>query len=179
VGTLLSGPTATGVVTNNLTLLLAPATTGFNFSGTTGSNTALGTPSTGGYFYADYLIDVAPGTAESITTSLDNSNTSAVSNLSERIYATSSTGSFLGDASAGPGVLQAWSTNYALPGGQVSIIAPTDLTTAGLYVVEIRGTSAGNFGGTLSMTAVPESSTVALMLAGLAIVGVLVPRRRS
>jgi len=173
--------TDAGAVTNNLTLLTS-GTTGFNFSGTTGSNTALsktglGGASSNGYYYTDYLINVAPGTAESVTTALANS--SGVSNLSERIYQTSSPGSLLGDAAPGGGALQVWSTNYPLAGTQVSIVAPTLLSAAGLYVVEIRGTSAGNFGGTLSITAVPEAGTFGLMLAGLALVAVAVGRRRA
>jgi len=174
--------TDSGAVTNNLNLLSSPATTGFNFSGTTGSNTALsasgtGGASTNGYYYTDYLLNVAPGTAEVVSTTLTNS--SGVAGLNERIYQTSSPGSFLGDASAAPGVLQAWGTTYPGPGFTESYIAPVDLTQAGLYVIEIRGTSAGNFGGTLSIAAVPEASTIALMSAGLSIIGLALARRRG
>jgi hypothetical protein len=173
--------TSSGADTNNLLLLPYPSTTGFNFSGTTGSNTALnpgGAASTGGYFYTDYLIDVTPGSAEAVTTTLTNS--SGVANLNERIYQVSGSGNtFLGDASAAPGVIQAWSTNYPNPGSTLSYIAPVDLTAAGLYVLEIRGTSAGNFGGTLSITAVPEASASAMLMAGLALLGFAVLRRRA
>jgi len=168
-----------GAVINNLVLLAAPATTGFNFSGATGSNTALnpgGSASTNGFFYADFLINVTPGTAESITTTL--TNTSGVANLSERIYQTAAPGSFLGDAMPPLGALQVWSTAYSTPGGTQAYVAPTNLTAAGYYVVELRGTSIGNFGGTLSITAVPESDSLALMAAGLGMLGLVLARRR-
>jgi len=179
VGLLSTDP---GAVTNVLTLLGQPQTTGFNFSGTTGSNTSFASQangsSAGGYFYADYLISVAPGTAESVVTTLTNN--SGVQNLSERIYQVSGTGNtFLGDASASSSALQVWSTNYPLPGATVSITAPTFLSTAGLYVIEIRGTTAGNFGGTLSVAAVPEPTSAWLLLAGLVPVLVLVRRQRG
>lgn len=48
-------------------------------------------------------------------------------------------------------------------------------------VVHVSGasTSAGSFSGTLTVTAVPEPETYALMLAGLAAVGYVARRRRS
>ena len=170
--------TESGVITNNLTLLPAGATTGFNFSGATGSNTLL---NGGGFFYTDYLISITPGTAESVSTTLTNPNTSGVTGLNERIYQVSSTGNTFLGATAAPaaGLLQAWSTNTVVPGASISYLAPVDLTAPGLYVVEIRGTTAGNFAGTLSITAVPEANTSALLLAGLLLLGFTVVRRRS
>lgn len=172
--------TDAGAVANSLSLLAPPAQTGFSFSGATGSNTALnpgGVASNNGFYYTDYLFSVTPGTAESVASTLTNS--SGVVNLTERLYEVSGTGNtFLGDTGASGSALEVWSTNYALPGTTVSYIAPTDLTAPGLYVLEIRGTSAGTFGGTLSITAVPEASTSALLLAGLAIAGFAVMRRR-
>jgi len=159
--------------TDNSLVTPAGLTSGFNFSGATGS--FLGTISTNGYYYADYLVDVTSSTAESVTTSL--TNTSGVTNLSERIYGY--TGSFLGDASAGAGITQIWSTNLSLPGASISIISPTNLVT-GQYVVELRGQTVGNFAGTLSITPVPEPTESALLLTGLAaLAGVAVRRRRK
>jgi hypothetical protein len=170
--------TDAGVYVNDLTLLPASATTGFNFSGATGSNTALGAPSAGGSYYSDYLISVSPGTAESVTTTLTNS--SGVGTLNERIYQVPTSGNtFLGDAAVPAGLIQAWSTNYVVPGASVSYVAPVDLTSAGLYVVEIKGSSIGSFAGTLSISAVPEASSSALLLCGLMLVGIAVYRRRA
>lgn len=178
--------TATTTVDNVLNV--GPGTTGFNFSGTTGSFSlpAQGafssgtTPSANGYFYADYLITVTGSRADSVTTSIQDP--SGVGNLSERIYSynpASGTQGFLGDmsfAAAGDTGIQVWSTNYPLPGVNVSIVSPTDLT-AGNYVIELRGTSIGNFGGTLSVTPVPEPQAGVMLMAGLAML-VLVWRSR-
>jgi len=145
---------------------LAPAPSSFSFS-----DSFSGVSSSNGFWYADYLVTVLSATAQSVTTTLTNSG--GVANLSERIYAYS--GSFLGDASAPSGALQVWSTNYPLPGASVSIVSPTNLTT-GQYVVELRGTSAGVFAGTLSLSPVPEPEGVVLALAGL---GALVAATRK
>jgi len=173
----LTDSTDTSTVTNVLNL--GSGTSGFNFSGATGSftiassggtfSTATGA-SANGYYYADYLISVGGSTAESVTTSLQNS--SGITNLSERIYTFSpnaGVNGFLGDESfsaAGVQGIQVWSTNYPLPGSNVSIISPTNLT-AGDYVIELRGSNMGNFGGTLSITPVPEPQFFMMLLAGL------------
>ncbi len=160
---------------NDLVLNPSPSTTGFNFSGTTAAFPA----STNGYFYSDYLINVTGSTAESVTTSLTNN--SGVGSLNERIYAYNPSlgnNGFLGDTPAGSGILQAWSTNYVLPGTSLSYVSPTALT-AGNYVVEIRGTSAGNFAGTLSVTAVPEPDALGMMISGLGLLGFIASRRKQ
>lgn len=174
VGLLSTDP---GAVTNDLTLLPAGTATAFNFSGATGSNTSL---TSGGYFFTDYLIDITPGTAESVSTTLSNPLAGGVTGLNERIYQVPSTGNtFLGTAAVPSGLIQAWSTNSAVPGASISYVAPVDLTAPGLYVVEIRGTTAGSFGGTLSITAVPEASTSILLVAGLLLLGFTVVRSRT
>jgi hypothetical protein len=158
--------------TNNLLPVTPGSTYGYNFGGATGSFSS--TVSANGYYYADYLINVTSATAESVTTTLNNLG--GVTNLSERIYGYN--GTFLGDAAAGTGILQVWSNNYPLTGATVSIISPTSLT-AGQYVVELRGTTAGSFGGTLSVTPVPEPDSYAMLLAGLGLLGFMVRRRGS
>jgi len=181
--------------TSNVLSLSPSGTTGFNFSGITGSfaTPASGTfssssssaSSTNGFYYADYLINVAGSTAESVTTSL--TNPSGVTKLSERIYtynsnANNSIHGFLGDtkfSDAGITGIQAWSSNYPLPGVNVSIVSSTPLT-AGNYVVELRGMTAGNFGGTLSLTpAIPEPSEWLLMLICFGVAGILAARRKN
>ncbi|MCA1325069.1 FxDxF family PEP-CTERM protein [Herbaspirillum sp. alder98] len=54
--------------------------------------------------------------------------------------------------------------------------------SSGLYTLSaigsITGTGGGSFGGNLSVAAVPEASTTAMMLGGLALVGFAATRRR-
>jgi len=189
----LGDSTYTSVINNDLTL--NSGTSGFNFSGTTGSfalpvtsgafSSASGAASANGYYYADFLISINGSSAESVTTSLQN--TTGVSNLSERIYSydpSVATDGFLGDtsfAAAGIKGIQVWSANFSLPGTDVSVISPTDLT-AGSYVIEMRGNSAGNFGGTLSVTsvaAVPEPTPGSMLLTGLGLLAFVLYRRKA
>lgn len=149
--------------------VLAPAPSTFGFSGALG-----GGVSAAGYYYADYLITVTDASAESVTTTLTNFG--GVSNLSERIYTFG--GSFLGDARPATGAVQVWSIDYPLPGASVSLISPTALS-AGQYVVELRGTSAGTFGGSLTLAPVPEPMGLPLALLGFAGLGLVTCRRRQ
>jgi hypothetical protein len=156
---------STASTTTDNRLDVAPST--FSFSGSTG-----GGVSPNGKFYADYLITVGDASAESVTTTLTNFG--GVTNLSERIYTYG--GSFLGDAAAPAGTLDAWSTNYTLPGATVSMVGQTALA-AGQYVVELSGTSVGTFGGTLNLAAVPEADGIALALLGFGALGLIARRR--
>ena len=177
----LTESTSTSTVNNVLALTGPGIKDGFSFGGTGGSTSPmtgsfLSSISANGYYYADYLVTVGAGDVESVATTLTNST--GVTNLSERIY--SYTGSFLGDASAGTGAEQVWSTNIPLPGASVSLVPATTLG-AGQYVVEIRGTTSGIFAGTMSFTTalVPEAESLALLCAGLAALLVAVGYRRK
>ncbi len=166
----LSASTSTSTVVNQLDLSAGDA--GFNFSGATGSFTPAASASN--YFYAAYVIQTTTAIAQSITTTLNNA--SGVTELSERIYAFN--GSFLGDSSAGANIIQKWSSNISLGGASISIISPVNLA-AGQYVVEIRGRTVGNFGGSLAVSPVPEPAQSAMLLAGLGLLGAAAARRRK
>lgn len=165
----LSASNSTTTIVNKLNTSTVGAT-GFNFSGATGSFDPQA--SANNFFYAAYVIQTTTAIAESIATTLNNST--GVSELSERIYAFN--GSILGDTAAGPGIIQRWSDNISLGGASISVLAPTHLT-AGQYVLEIRGRTKGNFGGSLAISPVPEPEQYALLLAGLGLLGWVVRRQ--
>lgn len=53
--------------------------------------------------------------------------------------------------------------------------------SSGNYVLTVSGSSSGlggSYGGNINVAAVPEASTTAMMLAGLAVVGLMAARRR-
>ncbi len=179
-----------------LNVLAAPTAStpvGYNFSGATGtapniqyynnSYIGIGAQTGSTFYYTDYLISVAPSSADVAVITLNNPT--GVSGLSERIYSTSGAGDFLGDnkptaSTLGDTLVQSWDATL-IPGGSAYVATtPTGGVTlgAGLYVLEIRGTSQGNFGGVISLSAVPEVSTLGMVLAGMSIVGLVVARRR-
>ncbi|MET3105798.1 hypothetical protein AAKU67_000227 [Oxalobacteraceae bacterium GrIS 2.11] len=190
----LTDSTYTSTTNNDLSSNLGAS--GYNFSGVTGSFAGLtpglfsstsGAGSAKGDFYAEYLITITGSTAQSVTTSLEDlpngPTVKGVQNLAERIYSYNPTtpgsvNGFLGDASAPNGSIQAWGTTYVSPGFALTYVSPTALT-AGTYVVELRGTTAGNFAGTLSIAPVPEPETYAMLLAGLLLLGVVTYRRKD
>lgn len=160
-----------GTAENDLTLLASPLTSGFNFSGVTGS-TSQG-QSAGGFFYTDYLFRVTPATADAVTITLNNA--SGVQNLQERLYQFPAAFAF--DAAVPSGLIQAWGSTTSAGGASYSVIPSTDLSVAGLYVLEVRGTSAGNFGGDLALSPVPLPAPLGLMLGGLAVFAAVAGRR--
>jgi hypothetical protein len=102
-------------------------------------------------------------------------NLTGVAGLQSRIY-TAGAG-FLGDATAG----SAGQTSYLgwtsmIPLASVTTILPSNVS-GGQFVLELRGTNQGNFGGNLTVTPVPEPETLAMMLAGLGVVGSLIRKR--
>lgn len=74
------------------------------------------------------------------------------------------------------------STSSVGGGVQYFTIAASSLTS-GNYALTVSGsvigTSGGSYGGNISISAVPEASTTAMMLGGLALVGFVAYRRRG
>jgi len=166
-----------GAPFNNI-LQLTPATDGFNFSDGSAAFVS-GAPITisGNNFpgfYAAYLFTLSTAVTEAATITLNNGG---VGNLSTRIYSWG--GSFLNGSSvsgAGQTSYQSWTTPFGA--GSYSYIA-SSLLPSGSYVLEIRGTTAGNFGGSVSVTSVPEPESFALLALGLGLVGFFARKRKA
>jgi hypothetical protein len=66
-------------------------------------------------------------------------------------------------------------------GSQTWTLSASNLAS-GLYTLsaigKVTGSAGGSFGGNISVAAVPENSTVAMMLAGLGLIGFVATRRR-
>jgi hypothetical protein len=75
-----------------------------------------------------------------------------------------------------------WSGTKSVVGNTQYFTLTAANLTSGSYTLgvtgAVTGSAGGSFGGNLSVAAVPEASTVAMMLGGLAIVGVAALRRR-
>lgn len=163
---------STSTVTNPNALTLGSGTTAFGFAGNTGDY--LDQISAKGYYYAAYLFSFTPNSvARSATISFDEAG-GGVPNLSVRIYEGTS---FLGDSKA-TALVQGWINGYDSNGVAVAV-TPSTYLQSGPYVLEVRGTGQGAFGGTLSLTpAIPEPEKYAMLLAGLGFV-FTVMRRKS
>ncbi len=133
-----------------------------------------------GAFVDDFTFTLSPsGSFETIAATINLGNLIQIDNLQARL--------FQGSAPFNAGVTpldQSWSTAFsAAPGvtGQVVVITPISLA-ANTYTLEVRGSVDGTFGGAyagvLDIAPVPEPGGYALMLAGLALIGGIVARRR-
>ena len=119
----------------------------------------------------------ASGTFNTIAATIDLAGILHITGLDARLYH--------GTTASGPAMVQGWTT--PLGSGEVTVINPVALA-GDTYTLEIRGTvsgsAGGSYGGALNIaigdvTAVPEPESYALMLAGLAMIGGMVVRRRK
>lgn len=143
---------------------------------TYGGNTYFGTS-----FYDDYQFTVAPGFANSLTSTINFGNFFGISGLQARLYTghTHQTGTVV------PGTLiQAWGNTMNAGSFDVTnvVLGPVAILNAGNYTLQIRGVATGLAGGTYSgvfqITAIPEADTYAMLIAGLGVMG-FVARRKA
>jgi hypothetical protein len=179
LGYQLTGPgTTTGSGTVNM-----PAQPGSTFYGDTfTAPTTTISGSTFG-FYDDFVFQVATGTVDSLTTSINLGTLLAINDLQVRIYSLAGNSPPVLGTPAG-GAIDGWSTaiNYA-PGltGMQALFQPTTLQ-AGTYVLEIRGNvtgaNGGSYSGVLNLAPVPVPAALPLLLSGIGLLGAAAGRRR-
>jgi hypothetical protein len=153
----LAASTSTQIAEN--VLQLPNATNGFTFSGVTAA----------GSFYTDYLFTIG-NAADVQTAALTMSNASGVANFTQRIY--SYDGSFYDKASGSNSaatLLLGQTTSIPAYGVTFSNVALSRIA-AGTYVLELRGSTVGNYAGTISVTPVPEPEMLIMMALGLGLI---------
>jgi hypothetical protein len=137
-------------------------------------------------FYTDYVFTVAPGTFDSLTSSINLGTSYAINGLQAQLYdySVGSTSNTLLPAFSPTGtVVDGWSSAVNLGSGTTqsdAVIAPTMLA-AGTYVLEIRansvGSSGGGYSGTLNFAPVPLPGGWPLLMTGVAGLGLWMRRR--
>jgi hypothetical protein len=153
---------------------------GFNSAQTTNfSSTSYG-------FYDDYIIAVGAGQVDSITSTITIGSAAGISGLQVRLYDYAANGSvapLLTTPVTGT-AFDSWSTTIPVSPGVTATynVLPTTNLAAGTYVVEVRGTATGSFGGAyggvLNLTAVPLPAALPLLLSGFGLLGGFASRRR-
>lgn len=131
---------------------------------------------TGFGFYDDYGFTIGTSSADSVTTTINLGTQYQISDLAVRLYNVSAYNLF--SNSGTPSFAPVAGEIDATPDGSAETISAVDLA-AGTYVLEVRGdvtgTAGGSYSGVLNVipTPVPLPGSLALLLSGIAAVGVL------
>jgi hypothetical protein len=147
---------------------------GNSFSGPT-------TPFSGVYgFFDDYIFTISGATANSLSTTIDLGSLLQITNFQERLYNYSTNPGITTGPAVG-GSIDAWTSPIGTF-GTVAVL-PTTILAPGTYVLQMRGTVTGTFGGsyagTLNLAPVPLPAAVWLFGSGLLGLGSLVRRRKQ
>ncbi len=136
-------------------------------------------------FYDDFVFTIGGSAVDSITSTINLGNSSAINGLQVRLYnEAGNTPLPVTGVPSGSTLIDAWSKAVDIaPGvtGTVDVLPTTDLG-AGTYVLEVRGNVTGTFGGgysgTLNVSPVPLPAAFPLMLSGMGLLGGAIRRRR-
>jgi hypothetical protein len=136
-------------------------------NGTTFIGATYGMPDTGKTFTANYTFN--PANSFAFSSGIISIALGTLSGLNLTSFTLTGNGvTSTGTLTTSPG-LQTW-----------TLSAPS--LTSGIYTLaavgKVTGTTGGSFGGNVNISPVPEASTAAMMLGGLALVGFIATRRR-
>jgi hypothetical protein len=167
-----SGTTGPGTI--NIPANPSSSNYGNSFSGPT-------TPFSGVYgFFDDYIFTISGATANSLSTTIDLGSLLQITNFQERLYNYSTNPGITTGPAVG-GSIDAWTSPIGTF-GTVAVL-PTTILAPGTYVLQMRGTVTGTFGGsyagTLNLAPVPLPAAVWLFGSGLLGLGSLVRRRKQ
>ena len=194
VGISVAGPVRASTITYNYSRTVSTGTIGpggsstlsvpgsYSFTnafsgGANGDTTIPTSPLPGFGFYDDYVFTILTAGVDAISSTISNSSSFQISNLQMRLYdaAGNSPLPVLGTP-AGP-TTNAVSTTTNLGGGVSVTYAVLPMTTlaSGTYVLEVRGSATGTYGGSysgvLNLTPVPLPGSFALLLSAFLALG--------
>jgi len=148
-------------------------TTTGSIDGSVVSRPLVSQPGSANFNFYDDLLFTMPATDGSLTASavsVSFLNVLGIDNLQARLYGLS-TGAVSG------GATYAWASTTPLGGSTLSLTtfgAPVALLAGATYALEVRGLVYGptaSYGGNVNVSAVPESGSLSLALAGLLVAG--------
>lgn len=143
-----------------------------------------GSPSPGYGFY-DYFYFTVPNSvaADSITSTISLTSSSMIDNMQVILY--NATGNPPPVEGVPPGSVVASSDVIPVAPGVTETIEAlnTEITQPGTYVLQIRGTAAGDIGGSysgsLNVSPIPLPAALPLLLSGFGLLGGLIRKRRA
>ena len=153
-------------------------TTTGSIDGSVVSRPLVSQPGSANFNFYDDLLFTMPATDGSLTASavsVSFLNVLGIDNLQARLYRVGSDGLSTGAVSGG--ATYAWASTTPLGGSTLSLTtfgAPVALLAGATYALEVRGLVYGptaSYGGNVNVSAVPESGSLSLALAGLLVAG--------
>jgi hypothetical protein len=155
---------------------------GHTFTSPTGIIAGSGSPGFG--FYDDFLFSIGGAAANALTSTINLSDISAITNLQVRLfdYSLNTLLPVLGTPNGT--VVDGWSTPVVYAPGVTGLISilPETILAPGTYVLEVRGTvlgsAGGSYSGVLNLAPVPLPAALPMLLAGLGLL-VRVARRHA